>query len=133
MNIKSITLGHLSTLHLRHPGTDAALYNDDKTPMTITLVGEHSEEYKAVTRRWQNEVLRKPNRKLTAEQVEERGIDLLVACTKGWQIQGEEGLMPFSPDAARDLYSDRTLGWIKSQVESHLYEASNFLGESSRS
>jgi len=133
MSIKNITLGHLSTLHLRHPGTDALLYNDDKTPMTITLVGEHSDEYKSVTRRWQNEVLRKPNRKLTAEQVEERGIDLLVACTKGWKIQWDEGLLPFSPEAARELYADREHAWIKNQVEAHIYEASNFLGESSRS
>ena len=132
MSIKNITLGHLSQLHLRHPGTDQALYNDDKTPMTITLVGEHSEEYKAVTRRWQNEVLRKPNRKLTAEQVEERGIDLLVACTKGWAIQWDQELLPFSPEAARELYSDREHAWIKNQVETHIYEASNFLGESSK-
>jgi len=132
MAIKDIKLGHLSALHLRHPATDKLLYNDDKTPMVIQLVGEHSEEYKAVTRRWQNEVLRKPNRKLTAEQVDERGIDLLVACTKGWKIQWDQDLLPFSAEAARDLYSDREHAWIKNQVEAHLYEASNFLGESSK-
>ena len=133
MGLKAIKFGTTSDLHLRHPVSDAPLFNDDGTPMIITLAGEHSEDYKAVTRRWQNDMLRRPNRKLNADQVEERSLDLLVAVTKGWAIQWEEGqMLPFSPQAARELYADREHAWIKQQVEQHVYEASNFLGESLR-
>ena len=130
MSLKNITLGHTASLHLRHPGTDALLYCDDKSPMTIDLVGEHSEEYKATTRRWQNETLRRPGRKLSAEQIEERSLDLLVAVTKGWHLQWDDGMLPFSPQQARDIYGDREYGWIKSQVEAYVFEQANFLGES---
>jgi hypothetical protein len=98
--------------------------------MTIDLVGEHSEEYKAVTRRWQNETLRRPGRKLSAEQIDERSLDLLVAVTKAWHLQWDEGMLPFSAQQARELYADREYGWIKSQVETYVFEQSNFLGES---
>lgn len=130
MGLKNIALGTTAELHLIHPGSGKALYNDDGTPMTITLAGEHSDEYRAVTRRWQNETLRRPNRQLTADQLEERGLDLLAAVTKEWHITLDEGLTPFSTLAARDLYADRQLAWIKRQVEAFVYEASNFLGES---
>ncbi len=133
MSLKSIKIGHTSDLHLRHPATDALLFNDDGSPMVITLAGEHSEDYKAVTRRWQNEMLRRPSRKLTSEQIEERALDLLVAVTRGWQIQWEDGaLLPFSAPAARTLYADTEHAWIKLQVEAHVHEVANFLGESSR-
>lgn len=133
MSLKSIKIGTTSDLQLRHPVSDALLFNDDGSPMVITLAGEHSEDYKAVTRRWQNDMLRRPNRKLTSEQIEERALDLLVAVTKGWQIQWEDGhLLPFSAQAARNLYADTEHAWIKLQVEGHVHDMSNFLGESSR-
>lgn len=131
MSLKSIKIGNTSDLHLRHPVSDALLFNDDGSPMIISVTGEHSDEYKAVTRRWQNDMLRRPNRKLNAEQVEERALNLLVAVTKGWRIQWEDGeLLAFSPEAARTLYSDDEHAWIKLQVEAHVHDMSNFLGES---
>lgn len=131
MSLKSIKIGTTSDLHLRHPVSDALLFNDDGTPMLITVAGEHSEDYKAVTRRWQNEMLRRPSKKLTSEQIEQRALDLLVAVTRGWQIQWEDGeMLPFTAAAARTLYDDTEHAWIKLQVEQHVHDMSNFLGES---
>lgn len=129
MNIDDIELLDTSTLHLRHPVSDAPLYTSDGQPMTIELSGENAKEYKATTRRWQNETLRRPNRKLTAEQLEERGLELLVVSTRNWNLEGRDGPIPFSPRVAHEIYSDPSKSWIRKQVEAHVYDDANFMGE----
>ena len=115
--IQNITFSKTASLHLRHPGTDAPMFCDDKTPMVIELVGEASDEYKAAARRWQNENMSRPGHKLTADQIEDQTLDMLVALTKGWRLQWDDGLLPFSPQYARELYASPGHEWIKSQVK----------------
>jgi len=112
---------------LVHPNTDEVLYNEDKTPMTITMYAPHSKEYKAAMHEQTNKQLKKSKggRKemdLRAEELEKAGLDLLVKVTKEWNItyKGDK------PDLsmAEDVYD--TVFWIKDQIEQGLNETLDF-------
>jgi hypothetical protein len=55
---------------------------------------------------------------------------MLVTLTKDGLIQGHQGLIPFTPDAARSLYSDDRYSWIRDQAIVAAFDDSNFVGES---
>lgn len=114
---------------LTHPVTFEPLEMADGTPMSIRLTGEHSGAYKRLQRAFQNETLKSHGKKpLTAEQLEERGLQLLAACTLGWNLQGEDGPLPFSQANAVALYRDKP--WIRDAVNEFVFNKANFLGES---
>ena len=126
MNIDDIAQIDESFLHLRHPVTDELLYTSDKKPLGIHLSSTESEDYKRVERKFTNQSLKAGStKKLTAEKLESRSIELLSAATTGWTLEGKDGPIKFSKDAAVTVYAERP--WIKKQVTEHLYDDANFL------
>ena len=89
----------------------------EKTDFYITLQGIDSKTYRKAVRAY--------HRKLIAE--EEGGeIDLLVAITKDWRglSKGKEKI-PFSPDAARDLYVNAPS--VTAQIDTFVADRKNFI------
>lgn len=62
--------------------------------------------------------------KVTPEELKAERVDLLVALTVGWDLAITD--VPFSPAAARELYSNRRLLYIREQVEEFIGERENF-------
>lgn len=116
-----------ATLHLRDPFTGEELFNDDKSPMTISLLGKDSEPYRRITRANANKSLNKGRVKLTVEKFEQDGVDLLAAVTTGWHIQFGQTMLEFSTAKAKELYSDPEYKWVQEQVDEFVAERSNFL------
>jgi hypothetical protein len=88
-----------------------------ETDFYITLQGIDSKAYRKAVRAY--------HRKLIAE--EEGGeIDLLVAITKDWRglFKGKEKI-PFSPDAARDLYVNAPS--VTAQIDTFVADRKNFI------
>lgn len=122
-------------LQLRNPVDDSVL-RDEKTqdPVSITLVGTDAKEYMKITHAIQNRRLGKRlgkggRAKLTAEELEADGLELLVASTKSWKhivVDGQE--LPCNEKNVRMLY--QRFPWIKEQVDEFIADRSNFLGES---
>ncbi|MFD2112569.1 hypothetical protein [Thiorhodococcus fuscus] len=130
MNIDDIVFAQSYDMPIRHPTTDEPLVMADGSPMFVRVLSSDAEPVKALQTRYRNEALRNPGKRLTAEKIERRSIDQLVAGTVGWAIEGQGGPIPFSPEAAREIYSDPKKLWLRNQVTAAIYDDSNFLGES---
>lgn len=116
-----------SNLHLRDPFTGEELFNDDESPMTITLLGKDSEQYRRTVRATANKNLKKGRVTATVEQFEQSGVELLASVTTGWNLQFGVEMMEFTPTAAKKLYADQDYRWIYEQVDEFVSERSNFL------
>lgn len=132
-----------SWLHLETPAGEK-LYADDpvhengetippKLPMRIKLHGGDSDRARKVRHRIQNNRIRKIGRRgrmgsVSSEKQDEDGTELLAQLTIEWEnikISGE--IIPFDLEAARNLY--HSMPWIRDQVDEHVDDRANFLGE----
>lgn len=118
------------------PRTDEPLFDEmeggAKQYVTITLLSSDSNEYKRVSHKVANRKLKKITArgripKLTAEETENDQLDLLVACTLGWENVVYEGQpLEFNPENVRMLYSKVPV--IREQVDAFIGDRANFLG-----
>jgi len=111
---------------LKHPNTDEDLKNDDKTPMVITMYAPHSKQYKAAMHEQTNKQLKKSKggKKIdvTAEELEDSSLDVLVKATKEWNITYKGKVPPLTK--AKEVYQE--VFWIKNQIEEALSDFLDF-------
>lgn len=101
------------------------------TTMIVTLAGpEHPTRRKillAKQRRMRAQLQKTGKLQFgTPEEDEEDETETLVRCTLGWRGAN----VPFSADAARALYTDTRLRWLRDQVKSALDEREHFIRSS---
>lgn len=123
-------------MSLRDPTTGKVLHvsDDDDTPVTIKLLGEDSEKFRALAHRRQNTRIRdsvdaRGRIRITSEQIEDDELEVLVACTVGWEgvdVDGE--MLEFSLQNVRKLYA--RFKWIREQASQFIADRSNYLGNS---
>lgn len=87
------------------------LFNDDGTPMTITLYAPHTKKYKKVL--FEQYSGTEKLKDLDFETLEDLNIRVLAKVTKSWDITWD-GTKP-DISQAEDIY--RTLDWLKTQIE----------------
>lgn len=113
-----------ATLTLLHPATDAPL------PVTITLLGQDSQKYRALERKKKQANLDsiikgKKAAALNAERLDAEDLDDLVALTVTWsgvEFDGEP--KPCTTENVRRLYTE--LSWVKEQAQAFINERANF-------
>jgi hypothetical protein len=67
---------------------------------------------------------------MTPEEQDAAATDLLVTLTGGWSLVDMDGNpidIPFSPEAARELYDDPAATWLRSQVDAWSADRANFI------
>jgi hypothetical protein len=122
-------------VELVHPTTAKPL------GMFVTVLGKHSQVFRDIIRDRVNRRVRdeaNANRRgkqpelMTAEQVEHDAIELLVACTLGWDsgtdkptwlYKGEE--LTFTVPNAIKIYTEML--WIREQVDNAIGDLENFI------
>ena len=97
------------------------------TPMAITLAGpEHPDRKKRLFGRQRRlrAVLSKTGKLPMSDPEDDESdeLDDLVACTLGWT----GCTMPYSPQAARNIYADPKRQWLRGQVKAALEERELF-------
>lgn len=115
-------------------GPNGNALRDDTTGelWTITLLGMDSQAYVQVQkeigdRRLRGGVMKMANAPITTEEMEDEGIRMLVAVTKGWKnLIFKKEPFPFSKENATKLYKD--FPFIREQVEAFIKDRANFLG-----
>ena len=134
MKLDDINLDGVGKLQLLHPGTGEKLYNDDKSPMTIDLLGDESKQFRKALAKISNSNVRAGTRRrqATFERTEEQACELLAAVTTNWNLQiGEESkIAEFSIEAAEKLYLAKS--WVRKQVDEYVGDANNFLANASK-
>ena len=112
-----------------HPATLDALTNDDKSPMTITLHAPHSKAYKAAIHEQTNKRLKKAQGKkgldITAEELEDAGLELLAKTTKEWNLTFDGEQPKFTVAKAKAIYSE--VFWLREQIEEALNTSLDFM------
>jgi len=109
-------------LHLLHPFTGDALFDDDK-PVTITVRGLESESVRRVAR-----MQAKKASKGIKSSDEVNGVEMLIAATCGWSgLHKGKDELEFNPENARWIYAE--YDWIGQQVLAFAAERSNFFTE----
>lgn len=115
-------------LQLLHPATFESL------PIFIMLLGADSPEYRAAQHKGQSQAIRKAQSKgrtIDFDDIEERGIEVLAACTRAWRtgdapaikLHGEELIC--NKANATKLY--KAMPWIKEQVDKFVSDRGNFI------
>jgi hypothetical protein len=120
-----------SVMQVMDPVTGEPLA-DETGPVTITVISEDSEKFRASRRKAVNRRLKgRGNQTYTAEQAETDAIEALVDATIGWSNISMDGQMvEFSRENVREVY--RRLPWLVKQVDAHVTDRSNFIRASSR-
>lgn len=109
-----------AVLELVHPTTHKPL------DIFITLAGVDSQVWKDAQRRQSNNRLKKKSFRLSAEELEAEGVDMLAACTLDWEnmiLDGQE--LECSRENAARVYS--RFSWLKEQVDEFIGDRANFL------
>ena len=98
-----------------------------KTGIQITLAGMDSDRYRDFKRNRQNKQLReKGPGALTAEDIEENGLDALAELTLGWNRMPVDSVnLPFTAANVKAVY--RRFPWLKEQVDVFVATRANFM------
>lgn len=133
-----------ATIELTHPVTKEPI------GINIKVLGKHSETFRELVRDRSNKRIKmesfasrrgKPTLPRTAEQVEAEALNMLVACTTGWEsgkLDKEGKLLdakpvikmggqeyPFTPANALTIYTKFL--WMREQVDEGIGDLENFI------
>lgn len=113
-------------LELRGPD-GAALFNDDGTPMTIGVIGLDSDEASKAKHAQANRRMQQgPRAKVTSEGFEADAAAFLAKLTKRWNITMNKAKPDCTEAAARELYANPRLAFIREQVDAAIADRANF-------
>ena len=122
-------------MQVRHPATGAPLWQDSESEkaVTITFTGIDSPQFKKAARANTDRRIRSGFRaKVTAEQMDEEGLEVLVKCTLSWDGMEVDGaVLPFSAANVRMIFT--RFPWLRLQAEEFNADRQNFLKPSSKS
>jgi len=120
-----------AVMQVTHPVSGAVLTFGDGKPVSLTLAGADSERFRRAQRAATNRKLRANQAgrrvQLSAEELENDALEMIVAATIGWQgiSIGADGDLPFTIDNARAIY--KKLPWLREQADAFISDRANFL------
>lgn len=133
---KTVDLAALDTVKGANEGFDVDIYNpatNEDLGIKIRVLGKDSDEFQKVSRAQSKKRMAKISKggfrnqsSIPVEEIEQDGIELLAACTRGWSgvvIEGKE--IPYNQPAAVDLYT--RFPWIREQVDTAIGDRANFI------
>lgn len=116
-------------MELMHPVDNEVMLQDNKSPITIKLVGTDSKAYRNKNRDFQRKRIAKMTKSRTKTidytVSDEDACELLAECTIGWSGIVVEGKpLEFSKENAEILYMQ--FNWIREQVDAFIGDRANF-------
>lgn len=139
LSASGLALKDTFDLTLKHPltGDDLTVKNKagEQEPVSITLYGTASKQYRNALQAMQQRALRRNARKEkpSVEVMTEESITLLTACSAGAKnlsVDGADVGVGEPEDIAasfKKLYADPRFSWVKDQVDEALGDRGNFL------
>lgn len=119
---------------IRHPATGETLRDEQGREAYIDLLALSSAAAQKARAAIQQRRIDQRARRVTVEDAETEAMTVLAACTKGWHLVGLDGVaidVPFSAEAASELYTAPGLRFVAEQATVFADSAGNFLPGSS--
>lgn len=115
------------TMNLVHPVDGTTLKGDDGVPLSITVYGADSDQFRSIVRQYGNKRLNeKKNKKQRMEELEEMSAKILAKVTVSWHNIVENGeQLTCNEENAFKVYGEYP--WIREQVDEFVNDRSNFL------
>lgn len=104
------------------------LPNGEPTDISIEVAGQDSDEFRKAEVAKRNRRLKaaQKGKKITAEQLDEEGLDLLVNCTVSWQnVFWGKDEMECTPENVRKLYTEHP--FIREQIDEAIADRTLFM------
>ena len=117
-----------------NPRSNAPMLRDDGSPVTITLHGRASDQYREKQREIQQGRADRAARGIAtnSDEIAQEDVAILIACTVTWNIDEMDGKpFPASPDNIRLLWSDHRFMGLRDRAIRHILDDGNFLPVSS--
>ncbi len=137
----TVDLAAIDTVKGANEGFDVQIYHpgtNEDLGISITVLGKDSDEFQKISRAQSKKRMAKLSKggfrnttQIPIEEIEQDGIELLAACTKGWAgvvIDGKP--VSFSQAEAVNLYT--RFPWIREQVDTAIGDRANFIKGSSK-
>lgn len=129
-NLKQVSTAGFRMVVL-DPISNEPMTTEDGKEVVLILAGEDSEQgikAEADVARKQNEAIARAGRKWrwSVDSQRAAALDILVACTLGWENANYNGDDTFSPELVRALYKDEK--WLFEQATAARLDRSNFSG-----
>jgi hypothetical protein len=126
-----------SRMPILHPRTLEALVDEEGKEAFIELYSRDSAKGREQDRKNQIKRLgsRQPKKADIIDRNDEEHTDMLVALTVSWHLVSLDGkalAVECTPANARELYTARTMAWLRDQVFNHTWDRANFLPASSQ-
>lgn len=129
-NLKTVALKKDTfPLQLVHPATSEPLVDDEGNKVIINVYGTASKEYRDAVRAMQNRALKRGKKQATVAEIQEEGVELLVAVSESAENLELDGQPVSSPASFRSLYSNPEYSWVREQVDAAVGEVANFLAQ----
>ncbi len=126
----SLSVDKPARMPLYHPITQQPLRSSDGQEAWVEVLMPESAAGREFERRTiEKRLSRRQGVKVTPEEIEQAAIDRLAVLTTGWSLVGLSGQaidVPFSNEAARQLYANPACTWLRDQVVEFLGNRSSF-------
>ena len=125
MDLGTIALNS-ATIEILHPATR------EPVGVQVTLRSRHSDEIKAVERKYQQKVLRSGRGELNVKDIEAQTLDILVAAVEDWVWSKDTKWDGKSPTVAdvRTILADKRAAFIRDQIDRALADEALFTNAS---
>ncbi len=121
-------------LQLVNPKSQAPIFvpkadgSDDETkPVTISLYGTASRQYRKAVDAMMKKNNRRGNKQATPDEMRESSVDFLVALAAGSENLSLDGEDVVGPEAFRKLFADDRYSWVKEQCDAFLGNTETFI------
>lgn len=129
-NLKTVALKKDTfPLQLAHPVSGEPLVDDEGNKVVINVFGTASKEYRDAVRAMQTRALKRGKKTASVAEIQEEGVELLVAVSESAQNLELDGQSVGSPASFRNLYSNPEYSWVREQVDAAVGEVANFLAQ----
>lgn len=126
--IESLSLAPTTELLLKDPQTGEVLGEDEGAPVTFVLYGEASRQYGiAIDKMTRRNNKRNQNRDTTYVETIANSAEFLADLTVEVKNMEYKGAPLAGREAFVELYNDKGLGWIRSQVSDAVVSVESFL------
>lgn len=115
-----------ATIEILHPATR------EPVGVKVVLRSRHSDEIKAVERKYQQKVLRSGRGELNVKDIEAQTLDMLVAAVEDWTWSKDakwDGKAPTLADV-RTILADKRAAFIRDQIDRALADEALFTNAS---